>query len=99
MSEVGSYLPNEATTAVLTQQAVEQSNSIQVFMDSLTSQEKSRFTEIAHHLLYIGFVSGQQRSGVELTDVQKAGILAHKFEIYLLGHNEGRDYEADNLEF
>lgn len=87
----GAILPNEVTTEYITQQTVENSRSIQQFLDGLDSEQQRRFHEIAHHMLYIGFTEGQQRPVFEPTIEQQAQFGVKKLEIMNEGASIARD--------
>ena len=79
-------LPNEATTAFLTEREIESRESIQLFFDGLDSTQKNRFAELAHHFVYLGFIEGTKRqSPTELTEEQEQRILIAQAEFYSLG--------------
>jgi hypothetical protein len=91
-------IPNEALTAVITESELGKSASVDSFMQSLTVEQQSRFQELAHHLVYIGFINGQDRPAAkELTPEQKAAILINQTEFMLLGAGIIYNLDEDGL--
>lgn len=83
---MGSGLPNEATTAFLTAKELETQRSIRTFYDGLDVTQKSRFEEIAHHFVYLGFTEGINRQPItELTPELQARVLVKETEMYSWG--------------
>lgn len=80
------YLPNEALTETIAAKEMYESLSIDNFIGQLTPEQQNRFREIAHHLVYVGFVNGQNRSDAKnLTTEQEARVGFSKIQILTMG--------------
>ncbi len=92
------YIPNEVITGVITESELGKSASADAFMQSLTAEQQSRFQELAHHLVYVGFVNGQERQAPKvLTPEQKAAILINQTEFMLIGAGIIYNLDEDGL--
>lgn len=86
MSSVN-ILPNEATTEFIAHQELQTNTSLQVFFESLDSDQQRRFIENAHHLVYLGFEQGLRRP-MPLTEDIQAKVLVREAELYSMGAGE-----------
>ena len=83
---MSSYLPNEPLTEIIAAKELEESVSIDNFMSHLAPEQQNRFKEIAHHLVYVGFVNGQSRPDPKsLSEEQQARVGISKLEILTMG--------------
>ncbi len=82
-------LPNEATTEMLANKALADLPGIAGFLDGLTSDQQRRFDEFAHHLTYIAFEAGRNRTVPgEVPTETKAAVMTHEASWYLKGYDE-----------
>ncbi len=87
MSDTAKYLAHEATTAMMAEKALEHPVMV-AFIETLDYMQESRFREMAHHLLYVGFEEGlnRQQQPPKLTDETKQGIiLGIEVELFIDG--------------
>lgn len=78
-------LPNEATTEFIAASAAVETSGIQNFMEGLTPEQKRRFEEIAHHLVYVGFEAGSTRRNIQPTEAALNRTLIHETTLFLKG--------------
>lgn len=87
---------NEATTAMLAQREVADSESVQNFLAALTEEQRRRFQEFAHHFLHLGFENGMSRTGATNgpTIEQQAVILVRETALYQAGFAAGAKFDG-----
>lgn len=78
-------LPNEATTEFMTHCAIEETPAIQAFVNGLTTEQRRRFVEIAHHLVYLGFEDGSTRRNIQPTVAAMERNLVQETTLFLKG--------------
>jgi hypothetical protein len=91
-----SAIPFEATTAYLTENTLD-NPSFRAFMEGLNEGQKSRFVELAHHLLYVGFEDGLRRpvSTKEMSIEMQSLQIIKCMGIMLDGANQQRNVQGD----
>ncbi len=85
-------IPNEGITGYRAQLELDQQAGIQSFIEGLTDEQRRRFTEIAHHLVYVGFEEGSRRYYDGFTDEQKVRQLTYEAELFTAGAGEFHEY-------
>ncbi len=78
-------------TEMLMNQTVAENAAIQQFFDTLDSEQKQRFLQIGHNLLYIGFENGIDRMPTNIPEEARARRLIRDTEIYLQGAGEASE--------
>ncbi len=83
-------IPNEPTTEFLAAQEIKQNAAVQSFLEGLDSEQQRRFSELAHHLVHIGFEDGLRRPA-PLSDQQREVLAARQMELYAKGAGDALD--------
>jgi len=82
-------LPGEFLTEQITAQLVENSHSIQTFMECLTDEQKRRFVELAHNFVFIGFQAYEARTIPAMVEFDKERraeqALSREMSVYAMG--------------
>lgn len=85
------FLPHECTTEMLATRVVTENPAMLAFIGSLESDDqRRRFMEFAHHILYAGFEEGLNRSRPQVSEVDKGRVLTHETTLYLQGYATAR---------
>ena len=83
------YLDGEIITEGIAAQLFESDSSIRQFLSGLDSDKQRRFCELAHELVYVGYISYEERSiptSVAFDKERQAERrLSHEAAIYTIG--------------